>query len=515
MSALAIYAQPVHEVALYHSPKRPGFVALCYSTGSGRTLAREAFQRLRHDWPPTDLTPRETETLQAKLNAQKGQAFKQVPLRLTALPEAMRDPWAYIDLLPGDSPETTSIWLSQAEFSQPNRQKINLAHIAACWVDIDLRHENSPPHLRRLSPDAALKLTLARCKGEGVPQPSAVYWTGRGLAVKWYLTKALPKAAYPRWAAVQSALVKLFESLGADASAQDASRILRLVGTWNPKAAETCRPLFVDEFFGEVVKLSFDDLADAVLPIARAELAALKARRLHNAPGKQRLLCLHGGREERGRASNLEVFNPVRLAWLQLDDYRKLASLRPVAQRPEGWTNTLVWLATSALVIAVWASAVRWDSELGSLVAELAPHWSASRVHAATSTVRNQMARMRDGEWVEWNGRKRPPVYLPRHETILRLLGVTDAEAEQLQVILPNGLVQDRARARDRERKADVRRAENKLSRAQYQGQAHARAEMARSMHAAGTSVQAISAELGVSRGHVYRWLKAGGGMQG
>lgn len=509
MSALAIYAQPVHEVALYHSPKRHGFVALCYSTGSGRTLARDAFHRLKHDWPPTNLTPGEVEKFHAKLNVQKSQAFKQIPLRLAALPEAMRDPWAYIDLPPGDSPETTSIWLSQGEFSQPNRQKINLAHIAACWVDLDLRHENSPSHLRRLSPDAALKLTLARCREEGLPQPSAVYWTGRGLAVKWYLAEPLPKAAYPRWAAVQSTLVKVFESLGADASAQDASRILRLVGTWNPKADEVCRPLFIHECFGEVAKPTFDDLADAVLPIARAELAALKTRRLQSAPGEQRLPCLRGGRAERGRVSNLEVFNPVSLAWLQLDDYRKLAALRPVEQRPEGWTNTLVWLATSALVIAVWASDVRWDSELSSLVAELAPHWSASRVHTATSTVRNQMARMRNGEWAEWNGRKRPSVYLPRHETILRLLGVTDADAEQLRVILPKELVQDRARARDRERKADVRRAENKLSRAQYLGKADAQAQTARGMHASGASVLAISRALQVSRGHVYRWLRA------
>lgn len=516
MSALAIYAQPVHEVALYHSPKRHGFVSLCYSTASGRRLASAAFDTLRHHWPPADAIAEDLEKRKAALDAQKGKAFRQVPLRLAALPEAMRDPWSLIELAHGDAPETTSVWLSQGEFSQPNRQKINLTHIATCWVDLDLRHENSPPSLSQLTADAALEKTLERCDEHGIPKPSAVYWTGRGLAVKWYLAEPLPRAAYPRWAAVQSTLVKLFAALGADSAAQDASRILRLVGTWNPKAAESCRPLFIHESFGEVVKSTFDDLADSVLPVARAALQArntlspVQARMT-----KHRMACLQGGGSEMGKSSNLLAFSPVTLAWLQLDDYRKLAALRPVEQRPQGWTNTLVWLATSALAIAVWASDVRWDSELSSLVSELAPHWSASRVHTATSTVRSQMMRMRNGEWVEWNGRKRPPVYMPRHETILRLLGVTDAEAEQLQVIVPAALVRDRTRERDRQRKAEARRAEHKLSRAQYQGQAHARAEKARCMHAAGVSVQTISAELDVSRGHVYRWLKAGGGMQG
>jgi hypothetical protein len=508
MSALAIYAQPVHEVAQYHSPKRSGFVALCYSTRSGRTLAHDAFERLKHHWPPENLPALEIEKLEARLNAQKGRGFRQVPIRLAQLPETLRDLGAIIDLAPGDSPETTGIWLSQAAFSQPNRQKINLAHLGVCWVDLDLHHENSPPHLRRLNPDEALKQTLARCQNHGLPPPSAVYWTGRGLAVKWYLAEPLPKAAYPRWAAVQATLVNLFEPLGGDSSAQDASRILRLTSTWNPKSAERCRPLFVNEFFGDIVKPSFDDLADAVLPIARADLAALQARRSSRTWQEQRLVCLSDGSVAGKQTANLKKFNPVRLAWLQLDDYRKLATLRPVTQRQEGWTNTLVWLATSALAMAVWASEVRWNSELRSLISELAPHWSLDRVHKATSSVRGRMTRMRDGDWIEWNGQKRPPLYLPRHESILQLLSISDAEAEQLQVIIPKELAQDRARQRDRQRKAEARRIAGKMRRADYVQLADARAQKACDMHAAGESVLSISATLQVSRGHVYRWLK-------
>ena len=369
-----------------------------------------------------------------------------------------------------------------------------MAQVAVCWVDLDLQHEKAPARLSKLAPDKALALVLGKCAKTGLPLPSIVLWTGRGLAVKWYTTDILPKAAYPRWAAVQAALVEAFADLGADAQARDASRILRLVGTYNHKTGTLCEPLWARMFFGDIERIAFDDLADAVLPFTREQLAALRAQRAAQAARCAanlggHLLALAGSKGH----GNLLAFNPVRLAWLQVADYRKLAAMRPPEQRPEGWTNALVWLATSALAVAVWADADRWDNELAALCRELAPHWPAARIAQATATVQSRMAQMARGEWVDWQSKKRPPVYTPKHETIIKTLALSADETEHLAVIIPADLAKDRHRARQEQR----RRAAGSLPRQTWLDTHEQRRAQARLLRAQGKTWREVATACG------------------
>lgn len=470
--SLADYYDPAIEAGLYHAPTRHGYFALAWSTKSGRQRAAQAAKILKGDTSPEtgshvwDLM-RQGKDWEGIIRPEMSQAFRQKSFPLAEMDTVLSDVARHVQLAPGDSFESTSFWLSQGEFSKPNRQKLNLARIAVCWVDLDLHHEKSPAVLRRLTRDTALERALATCQARGIPTPSIILWTGRGLVLKWF-TDVLPKPAYPRWAAVQKSLVEAFVDLGADDSARDASRILRIPSTYNPKSDQQCVPIFVNTFFGEIVRHGFDDLADAVLPVTREQLRTLKRHRTAAQQEKARrlqhhLTVLESERKGAGKG-NLRPFNPVRLAWLQVDDYRKLAELRPIGARSEGWTNSLVWMASSALAVAVWADVDRWQQELSALAAELAPHWSSSRVIQATSSVRERMSAMAKGQWVEHNGKKRPPVYTPKHQTILDTLRVTDMEAEQMRVILPPGLAEDRAR----KRKAEWRRSLGKPTRTDY-----------------------------------------------
>lgn len=499
---------PQSEPALYHNPARRGYATLAWATRSGRVASAQAMSRLGLP----DLSKPERNFL----GAQAGLAFRQHSYPLEQLPTVLDNLDRHIPLEEGDTLETTSIWLSQAEFAVPNRQKKNLRSVAVCWVDIDLQHENSPAHLRRLTPEAALEKVLEIARVKKLQTPSLVLWTGRGLAVKWLLDTPLPRAAAPRWAAVQAALVEAFAALGADASARDASRVLRLAGTWNPKSGSSCEVIFVNEFFFEIVRVAFDDLADAVLPLTRAQLEELRHKRseataLAQARVKQRLTLLQGGRG----SGNLKSFNPVLLAWAQVEDYRKLGVLRPQGSREEGWTNTLVWLASSALAIAVWADADLWGNEITGLVQELAPHWGAARVMQATAGVRSRMQAMARGKWVDFQGRMRPPVYTPSHKYILSALGVKDSEAEQLAVILPEDLARERARERDRSRKQEARREQGSLPRADYERQrldaSLERERQAVEMYHRGQPVKGISEALGLSLSRTYALIASHG----
>ena len=449
-TSLLAASRPENEAALYHAPGRKGFFTLGWSTKSGRTTAAEAMASLK-------CIPEAERSKHGSPNL--GAGYKQHSFPLASMPDVLRNLEQHIPLHRNDHWETTSIWISQGEFTRPNRQKINLARIAVCWVDLDLHHENSPAALKSLSKDRALAKALAKCNSLEIPLPSFVLWTGRGFVLKW-LIDVLPKSAYPRWSAVQRMLVEAFADLGGDASARDASRILRIPGTFNPKSGDLCEPIYVNEFWGEVVRYAFDDLANAVLPFTRDQIASLQQERALARQQRARRLKqhLHVIESEHTGKGNLRAFNPSKLAWLQVDDYRALAAMRPVETRPEGWTNTIVWMAASALAVAIWADADRFGREFIALASELAPHWPASRVLQAVSSVRSRMQQMARGEWVEHNGKTRPPVYTPKHSTILRELGVTDVEAAQLSVIIPHELAEERTRERDRKRNEEHRR---------------------------------------------------------
>ena len=487
--SLLAAARPENEAALYHQGGRAGYFTLGWSTKSGRTTAANAMQRLQN-FPKAERSKYGGPDL--------GAGYKQHSFSLASMPDVLRNIEQHIPLSPPDSWETTSIWISQGEFTRPNRQKINLARIAVCWVDLDLHHETSPAALKALGKDKALERALSISRSRGIPTPSLILWTGRGLVLKW-LVDVLPKQAYPRWAAVQRMLVEAYAELGADAAARDASRILRIPGTFNPKSGDLCEPIFVNVFWGEVQRFAFDDLANEVLPFTREQIEKLRQERALARQQRARRLEQHLKvvESEHPGKGNLRAFNPVRLAWGQVDDYRTLAAMRPVETRPEGWTNTIVWMAASALAVAIWADADRFDREFIALASELAPHWSASRLLQSVSSVKSRMQQMARGEWVEHNGKKRPPVYTPKHSTILRELGVTDVQAEQLSVIIPRELVEERARERSRKRDAERRRLAQVKTRPDWLGAHEQKRTSAKLLRAQGNTWREIAETCG------------------
>jgi hypothetical protein len=385
------YSHPHIEASLYHNTNDFGFFTLGWSFKSGRQLAAEAAEKLQLQLFADDAEMQE-------LKKQQYQSYRQQSYKLDKMHTVLHDPFTLIRHVNTDTIETSSFWLSQAEFSKPNRQKINLLRVGLCWVDIDTHHDNSPPHMKKMNSNQVLKLFLDTCDKAEIPYPSIVLWTGRGLACKWIFDRALPKQAYPRWSAVQDSLVDAFESMGADDNAKDASRVLRLSGTYNPKTLDLCHPIFVNDHYGDPKRYTFDDLADAVLPYTREQIAEFRAKgETKKARIKEHNLKIIEGGKSNG---NLRAFNPVRLAWLQVDDFRKIAKLRPSKLRQEGFTDNLVWLASSALAIAVWSNISRFDNETTALVKELAPHWDNSRIAQAVASVRSRAEAMARGEWV-------------------------------------------------------------------------------------------------------------------
>ena len=120
----------------------------------------------------------------------------------------------------------------------------------------------------------------------------------------------LPRAALPRWNAVQRELVARLEPFGADPGARDASQVLRLVDTVNTRSGERVRVLWVQRHAEDVRRYPFEWLAETLLPVSRE---ALQLKRQPHSTAHP-LKVLPGG-----KTGNLRVFSGRQLAWDRLE----------------------------------------------------------------------------------------------------------------------------------------------------------------------------------------------------
>ncbi len=181
------------------------------------------------------------------------------------------------------------IWISQNTLMPyaRNRRISSVMLLNAVWVDIDLAHppEGFPadelPAWSEENAEQLARVLVSMCEDLGIPPPTQVVWTGGGLLARWPFEDAVPAVARPRWASLQKHLVKAIADMRpapsvpgvrqwrwpVDFNANDASRILRLVNTVNPRWGTRCRVVYDTDR-----RYDFDKLADSVLPYTQLEV---------------------------------------------------------------------------------------------------------------------------------------------------------------------------------------------------------------------------------------------------
>lgn len=347
-------------------------------------------------------------------------------------------------------------WLSQAEFIRPNRRVVNLARIGLLFADLDTYRV---PALSGRSPDQLAASVLYHCADEGVPAPSLLVFSGRGVQAKWLLDGTVPRQALPRWNACQRYLVDRLACLGADPAAKDASRVLRLVNTVNSKSGEVCRVVHVESGpDGQPVRYSFEYLAEMLLPVARWGIEQEHQERI-----KRRQLQLVQG----GRSSNLRGFSGRQLAWDRLEDLRRLAELRGGVREGERMQH-LFWSLNFLLLSGATNSAQMYH-EAAALARELDSSWNYNSRELMTLYAKARQYEA--GEKVEFGGRQFAPLYTPRNDTLINLFQITDNEQRALRTLIS----QDMAKERDRERHTARRRAAGAVDRETYEANSASR----------------------------------------
>lgn len=347
-------------------------------------------------------------------------------------------------------------WLSQAEFIRPNRRVVNLARIGLLFADLDTYRV---PTLSGRSPEQLATSVLYHCADEGVPAPSLLVFSGRGVQAKWLLDSTVPRQALPRWNACQRYLVDRLAGLGADPAAKDASRVLRLVNTVNSKSGEVCRVVHVESGpDGQPVRYSFEYLAEMLLPVARWGIEKERQERIE----RRQLQLVQGG-----RSSNLRGFSGRQLAWDRLEDLRRLAELRGGVREGERMQH-LFWRLNFLLLSGATNSAQMYH-EAAALAREVDSSWAYRSQELMTLYAKAKQYEA--GEKVEFCGRQFAPLYTPRNDTLINLFQITDDEQRRLRTLISR----DMAKERDRERHTARRRAAGAVDRETYEANSASR----------------------------------------
>ena len=314
-------------------------------------------------------------------------------------------------------------WITQASFTRPNRRAVNVDTIGLLFVDLDTYRV---PNLATRGPDAQVNLLLGYCDANGIPWPSIVLYSGRGLQAKWLLSEALGAASLYDWNSVQLGLVRAMADFGSDRNARDVSRVLRVERTINSKSGDRCRIVHVTGGVAAApARYDFEDLRDLF-----AEPERLPVRQ----------------RSEGNVRAMPESMNLKRLNWFRLYDIRDLWRMRGGV--PEGMRElTLFW----ELNFLLWA-------EPGK-VCDL---WNESQALAAEIDPKGGWYKMSDLSTVYRRAATRK-LYTPKNATLAERFQITPEEERYLRTIISSD--EKYRRKVEKRRKQGVRPQELSLSR--------------------------------------------------
>lgn len=350
-------------------------------------------------------------------------------------------------------------WISQAEFTSPNRRVVNLARIGLLFADLDTYRMDWAVGR---SPEQLADSVLYHCHQEGIPTPSMLIFSGRGIQAKWLLDGTLPRAALPRWNACQRYLIDRLKPVGADVGAKDASRVLRLVETVNSKSSQICRVVHVENGAdGQPVRYNFEYLAEMLLPVARWDIEKQKEQRDERKERKQ-LKLIDGGKSD-----NLRGFSGRQLAWHRLEDLRTLMSLRGGVAEGDRMRH-LHWQLNFLLLSGATNSRLMYH-EAATLARAIDDGWGYNCKELMT--LYSKAKQFEAGEKVSFGDKEYPALYTPRNDTLINLFEITDDEQRKLKTIISKGM----ALERDKDRKQAARRAAGAVDRETYERQSLSR----------------------------------------
>lgn len=368
-------------------------------------------------------------------------------------------------------------YLTFNRFNGPRRLITRLRALDALYVDLDTYRLPPRNGIASMLPEAAAGAVLRGLEDRGIPSPSLIVFTGRGLSVCWVIDP-VPAQALPRWRACQRHLLSILQPFGADPQALDAARSTRLQGTINTKSGLHVRVLEDHSSF-EIA--DFERIADAVLPLSREDVEAQRKTRDARRDGATRPRPLN--------AYNVETLHRARVT-----DLMALMEGRWFGALPEGQRNAWMFhMACSLAWLTTPAGLTREMIHLGTDVAG----WSTGEVKACIASVLHRAEHAAVGEEAR---------YRVRTDTVIRDLGITEEEMRAFDLrCLVNAEI---SRERDATRKREQRREAGMVPRETYLAESRRRRQEAIDLNARGLDNKQVGVVMGRSSDAVRQILR-------
>lgn len=195
---------------------------------------------------------------------------------------------------------STDLYQSMNTFISRERTIQSLRYLNALYIDIDCYKVN-------MRKESVLYFLENDCYNSVIPEPSLVVDSGRGLYLIWLLEQ-VPSQALTLWNVMQNYLYNALKEFGADRSALDASRVLRVIGSYNTKS----------ESFVKVV--DFNNIRYALKDLKAEYLPKIKPKKVKNKNEKSI--------SQTQKSKKIYYFNDFSLYKTRLEDLLKLAELR-------------------------------------------------------------------------------------------------------------------------------------------------------------------------------------------
>lgn len=388
-------------------------------------------------------------------------------------------------------------------FKWRSRKRVALEALTANYVDLDYYKSEL---LKGLSPQEIARQVLEQCTKEEIPEPTLIIFSGRGVYLKWLFKTVAPAMAEPRWKKVQEHLHQIFKEFGSDPQALDVSRVLRLVGSVNGKTSKVVRVMHDSER-----SYTFDELADAVLPLTREEYRkAQQDKWAKEREKRKRAREREAKKAFFGVVAESPKFSLNTLYAARLHDLITLAEMR-------GWAGTgaCAGMRNNMLLLACTFASFRTPVRLlREEMEELAQRYASALPRAQVEGTLNEVERRAwmaaRGEKItssqeQHKGKEYDPRYTFKNSTIIDWLKITDDEQRQLKTLISKEIKQER----NTEAHRQARREAGAVSRDVYEGKALERRQEALRLSSEGLNNSQIAKQMGVSRASVINYLKS------
>ena len=317
-------------------------------------------------------------------------------------------------------------WISQAVFNTKNRRAVNMRHVGLMFADLDTYNSD----YKLLNPEDQAHQLNEFCRAEGLPTPSIVLFSGRGLQPKWLLTEAQTAINLCSWNEVQNALINWLAPFAADVNAKDISRVLRLDHTVNTKSGLSCRVVYVTGGNEDCpARYDFNELRKLLLSKPCQVETKNKNGKILNYP-ESNLAFTNQVYEKKLKIKN---FSFQSLNWTRQIDIRELWRLRGGV--PEGYRMTTLFWLLNFLVRAQPVMPSKLFNEAAALAREIDPINSFYK-NSDLSTLYRKAKENLQGAKVDFHGHDYPPLYTPRNDTLINIFRITSDEEKHMKTII-------------------------------------------------------------------------------